>query len=74
MKNINDEPICGEIWTKDYAVVGTGTGVSQRTECYYCTKKPNHLGPHVATYEGEPYKVEDPNELHHGKILKAWIS
>lgn len=74
MKNINGEVICGNIWTKDYPVSDHGTsGVGQRTETCYCTKKPNHSGPHVVTMEGGPLKEEYPGGPYHGKAIKAWI-
>jgi len=74
MKNMNGETICGEIWTKDYHDVASGSGLSQRTETFYCTKKQNHNGAHVATYEGGPAKEEYPDGPYHGKILKAWVT
>ena len=73
MKNINDEVICGCIWTKDYTTNDAGGGLRQRTEVYYCTKKPGHNGAHTATYEGGPAREEEPGGMYHGKPLKAWI-
>jgi len=66
MQNMNGEQICGEIWTKDFMVNDHGvSGLSQRTETCYCTKKPRHSGAHAATMEGGP---------DHGKLIKAWVS
>jgi len=75
MKNINGEIICGDIWTKDYQVNDSGgSGLKQRTEVYYCTKKPGHSGAHCATYEGGPKTEEVKGEPYHGKLIKCWTT
>lgn len=75
MKNMNGEEICGEIWTKDYQINDNGgSGLAQKTETCYCTKKRGHQGAHVATMEGGPAKEEYVGGPYHGKPIKSWVS